>query len=1254
MELWIGALNLGFLYAFMTMGVFFTFRIHDFPDITVDGSFTSGAAVAAVLLAGGWNPALALAAAFAVGGIAGSLTACINTRFDVNGLLAGILVMTGLYSVNLHIMGRSNIPLLNQTTAFTWIETLNPGMHSEIWVLLVLAAAMAAFWAAVTLFLKTDLGIAMRATGNNPVMAAANGVHVGRMTVFGVALANGMVAVSGCLVAQYQGFADIGMGIGTIVYGLAAVIIGESVLRSASLAARVASVVAGAVMFRLIIAGALYVGMNPIDLKLLTAVFVFGTLVASKYLAERTLIDAAKIAAAIKKIPPQTAGGILVSCFILLGASYGLWLGFKGMARQEKKAVIGVMQFADNDLLNAGRDGFLDEMAKLGWQDGRTCTMVVENAYGVPATVLSIIDRFASLNADICVVFSTPCLQAAAGRIKDRPVVFGTVASPVRAGAGSSATDHLPNVTGVYGATPMDRLLAAARRLVPGRLVVGAIWNPALANSVFNMENLQKAVAAAEGVRLEGATVTGTGEVFDAARALVEKGVTAFVLPPDHDVYGAFESVVKAARPKKIPLLVSDTELLEKGAVVAIGYDYENSGRQTARLADRVLRGESPARIAFEPYEKLTFGINAAAARELGLTVPAELLRQATVVRDGGGAAPHGTPRIGIVQFAHEPNVELCKQGILKALADYGYVDGENIDIIYGNANADFPTINAIVQDFLRRGVSVITPLSTPCVQAAVKLAAGSGTRVVFTYIFDPYRIGAATTPADHPPNMTGIACFPPVAGMLSLIHEMLPGVRRIGVVWNSSEANSEAVLLKLREQARQQGLAIVEATVTGPAEVLEASRSLVGKGAEVFLCSGDNTVNVGYDSFQKAATEAGLPVFSFDSEFIEKGALAVLGPDYYQTGYEGGEYLARVLKGENTADMPVRQTQQTNFVLSPAVARALDIELAPAVLERAVIWRAGKQSAAGPEKDAAAGAPRRLAVFRFSDSALLLEINRGFFDYLDQAGALQKYNLTVDAFSAQNEFPLAQSILQDIARRNYDCLVTFSTPALQVAAQVNKTIPHVFGGVTDPYRMGVAKSPADHLPQLTGVATMQPVAALFKTMREIFPQARRVGLVWNPGEACSEACTLQARKAARELNFELIVATVTGTADVLDAVRLVMNKDIDLFVTSGDNTAILAFATIAGALREARIPYCTNAPADVGRGAFLAVGADYVEVGRETAKMALRVMGGEQPRDIPINDCVPEKTALNRSLARQYGIALPEAVVRRAAYVKE
>ena len=935
MELWIGALNLGLLYSFMTMGVFITFRVHDFPDITVDGSFTTGAAVAALLMVSGVNPFLALLMAFGAGAVAGSATALIHTRLHVNGLLAGILVMTGLYSVNLHIMGRSNIPLLNQTTLFTWLDRINPGLHQEIWITLTLLALMTVFWIGMSLFFKTDMGIAMRVTGNNPDMAAAAGIHVNRMTIFGVALANGLVGVSGGLVAQYQGFADIGMGIGTIVIGLAAVIIGESVLRKRSMAAIVISVILGSVIFRFMIAAALYVGMNPIDLKFLTAAFVLATLVVSK-----------RIGAGGKPARRRFAGltgiftlrrvmlGLMGIGILLLGASL-LKHYLYGPSNHPAKVSIGIVQVVDHGLLNITRDSFVEEMRRLGYNDAASCDILIENANGDLASVNTILDKFLQRDVDIVVPISTACTQAAINKVKDRPVVFATVANPFIIEAGESDTAHLPNVTGVYGWIPMEKTLDIVRKLIPGQITIGTIWDPAHANSVFNVENLKKAAAATGGVTVLGATITGSSEVYDAARALVNKGIDAFVLAPDNIVYSAFESVVKAARSRKIPIFMSDVERLADGAFATLGYDYTVSGIQAAHLADRILKGEDPKEIPFERYAKISFGINLDVAKELGIAIPEDLLAKATQIH-GLKASNTKTPRIGVVQFAMEPNVEICKKGILKALADNGYVDGKNVEFVYKNAQADFSMINAIMQDFVRRKVDIVVPLSTPCVQAAVQTTGKrSDIKTVFTYIADPYCIGAARTPTEHLPNMTGVSCFPPIEQMMDLIHEMFPERKKIGIVWNSSEANSEAVLTRLRPYAAKIGLEIIEATVTGPAEVLDAAKSLVSRGAQVFLNAGDNTLNVSFDSFAKVAGENDIPLFSVDSESIDN-ALVVFGTDYYQNGYDGGTYLARILNGEDTADLPIHPTEKTSFMINGDMAARHGFKIDKEILKRA------------------------------------------------------------------------------------------------------------------------------------------------------------------------------------------------------------------------------------------------------------------------------------------------------------------------------
>jgi putative ABC transport system permease protein len=299
MSLLLGALTIGFILSLLALGVFISFRIFSFPDITVDGSTTLGAALAAALIVKGVNPLLATAAGFAGGFLAGTVTGTLATKFKINGLLAGILVMTALYSINLHIMGRSNVPLLGQRTLATYAERIGAkvlgGRASinvwgwEIWTLdasVLVLTFLAIVLAGLLLFafFQTNLGTAMRATGDNSQMIRALGVNDDNMIVLGLAVSNGLVALAGAFLAQYQGFADVQMGIGMVVWGLASVIIGEALVGTRQLGLTICGAVMGSVLFRLLVAIALRLGLNPNDLKLITAVFVFVALILPQLL----------------------------------------------------------------------------------------------------------------------------------------------------------------------------------------------------------------------------------------------------------------------------------------------------------------------------------------------------------------------------------------------------------------------------------------------------------------------------------------------------------------------------------------------------------------------------------------------------------------------------------------------------------------------------------------------------------------------------------------------------------------------------------------------------------------------------------------------------------------------------------------------------------------------------------------------------------------------------------------------------------
>jgi putative ABC transport system permease protein len=271
----LGAVELGLVFGLVALGVFLSFRVLNFPDLTVDGSFPLGAAVAATLIVHGVDPFAATAVAIAAGALAGLVTAFLNLRFGILHLLASILTMIALYSINLRIMGRPNIALLGTATILTPFQGL--GLSNLYLKPLLAGIVLVITGGLLTRFLLSATGLSMRATGSNPRMARAQGIDTQATTYVGMAISNGLVALAGAIFAQMNGFADVTIGTGTIVVGLAAVIVGEAIFGARSLPVWIVGCIAGSVIYRLAVALALnasFLGLNASDLNLVTAVLV--------------------------------------------------------------------------------------------------------------------------------------------------------------------------------------------------------------------------------------------------------------------------------------------------------------------------------------------------------------------------------------------------------------------------------------------------------------------------------------------------------------------------------------------------------------------------------------------------------------------------------------------------------------------------------------------------------------------------------------------------------------------------------------------------------------------------------------------------------------------------------------------------------------------------------------------------------------------------------------------------------------------
>jgi putative ABC transport system substrate-binding protein len=291
-----------------------------------------------------------------------------------------------------------------------------------------------------------------------------------------------------------------------------------------------------------------------------------------------------------------------------------------------------------------------------------------------------------------------------------------------------------------------------------------------------------------------------------------------------------------------------------------------------------------------------------------------------------------GRSRVGLLYFAPEAGAELCMKGLFDGLAREGFTKDRNLDVISSHAQGEISNIPMLVQNFMSQDVDLIITLTTPCLTAACSVA--RNTHIVFTYCYDPVAAGAGKSASDHLPNVTGVGSFPPVQATVDLIQTLVPNVKAVGTVYNSSEANSVKVIRVGRDIFRKHGISLQEVTVTNTSEVFQAAQVACYRNVQAMWITGDNTALQSFDAIAKATTDAKLPLVINDPEFTSRGALACVGLGWYPPGKAGGVLAARVLRGEDPARIPFQEVAEQKLMLNQQAATKLGITFPPDVLK--------------------------------------------------------------------------------------------------------------------------------------------------------------------------------------------------------------------------------------------------------------------------------------------------------------------------------
>jgi ABC-type uncharacterized transport system substrate-binding protein len=529
--------------------------------------------------------------------------------------------------------------------------------------------------------------------------------------------------------------------------------------------------------------------------------------------------------------------------------------------------------------------------------------------------------------------------------------------------------------------------------------------------------------------------------------------------------------------------------------------------------------------------------------------------------------------------------------------------------------------------------------------------------------VSDPILAGvgiAADDPKKHPPNMTGIGTMQPVAEGFRMARRLAPRLATVGVAWNPSEVNSEACTQIARTVCKELGIELLETNVDGSAAVREGVAALLGRGAEAIWIGGDNTVLSSLDAVIGPARAAGVPVFTSIPGCSARGALFDLGADFHRVGTSVGHLASRVLNGESPSDIPIRYEIPPELWINRLALEAhkgtwslpleIDTQVDVVVEQSGPVRRHPREELAARSADVKRPSRNwKINMAAYSDSTVLDELIVGLRRGLKETGLVEGQDYTTTYRNAQGDIGTLNSLFDELSGDDTNLIVAISTPALQAALRKVDRKPLVFAGVLDPIAAGAGKSGSDHRPNVTGAYLAFPYAAMARTIREVVPQARKVGTLFTPGEINSVLARQRFEEPLKGEGLVLVSVPVNSSTEVSEAALSLCQSGVDVFCQISDSLSNSSFPAIARACEMARMPLFTFSPTKVEDGAVLGVGTDFAENGREAGEIVAEVIRGKDPSRIPFRATTKTLRSINLDKTRRLGVSVPARWIETA-----
>ena len=625
------------------------------------------------------------------------------------------------------------------------------------------------------------------------------------------------------------------------------------------------------------------------------------------------------------------------------------------------------------------------------------------------------------------------------------------------------------------------------------------------------------------------------------------------------------------------------------------------------------------------------------------------LLLASDLDRRDRGKGEAEVPRLAVMQWTSTDLLDNTVAGLVEGLRKLGFENGRTARIRFYNAAGDIATANMMAKEIVGGKFDMVLTASTLALQSVAAANRDGRLPHVFAAVTDPYHagVGIAGPGADeHPAHLTGVGTFQPVDSAIRTAKEMNEGLKRLGVVWNPSEDNSDACVRIARSTCGELGIELVEANANTPAEVPEAVRSLVGRKVQAIWIGGDTVAMAAIHTILSAAREARVAVFSNDPGDAARGALFGLGASYRQVGVAAGERAGRILRGEKAAAFGVENLVPEALALNEEVAEGLPgWTIRKEHRERAV---REATAMAVPERKPEAGRRYAVGILSFGPNPIFELAEKGVMEGLAERGFAEGANLTAYRMHANNEIALLPQTVRRLADRKPDLIVALSTPCLSATLAGTRGTPVVFGVVSAPLEVGAGESYANHLPHVAGAVWTAPAPEAFAWMRKLFPQARKLGILYNPAHANSLVEAAAVRKLGGEYGMELVEKNLSTPPEASEAIQALLQAGPDLVFAMGDNTVVSSFAAVANACMRAGVPLVATDASLMGSGALFSIGGSPRLEGRHTGQIAARVLLGENPADIPFAPSVEMETTVDLAAAKRLGLAIPAELLKR------